>query len=415
MEKNLVKRKRQRNTGSLFTPLGSAVIWCQYYANGQRCRESTNTRNQRQAESYLRARLAEVNTGTFDASAAKVTIAELAIDYFADLRNNGAKDVYHTELRWKKHLEPRFATLKAKQLTTKLLRSYITHRLEQGAGNGTINRELSALQRMYTLAYEESDPPRVNRVPYFPRLKENNVRKGFVEVAQYERIAAECAAVGLWMLGIFELGHTYGWRDSEVTGLRVDQVDLFNKGIRLWHGETKNNDGRLIEMTTPVFELLCRCLAGKQPDDFVFLHDDGSPIRDFRKTWWGVCVRAGLGHYLCRKCSKITTANKCGCGATLNEAQLKYVGLLFHDLRRTAVRNMVRRDVPEHVAMMISGHKTRAVFDRYNIVSEGDLKEAARKIEQGAQEEKAKLIEFDQSLAKVEPETVQIEKPAKVD
>jgi len=391
------------------------VIWCQFYVNGQRFRESTNTRNQRQSESYLRMRLSEVDTGTFDASAGKITIAELAKDYFDNLRNNGAKDVDRTELRWKKHLEPRFAKLKAKQLTTKLLRTYIKDRLEQGAENGTINRELSALQRMFTLAYEESDPPRVSRVPHFPRLKENNVRKGFVEASQYERIAAECSAVSLWLRGIFEVGFTYGWRDSEVTGLRVNQVDLFNKCIRLWRGETKNNDGRLIEMTSTVFELLRRCVDGKQPDDYGFLHAEGAPVRDFRKTWWGICIRAGVGHYVCRKCSKTTTSNKCECGATLNSAQLKYVGLLFHDLRRTAIRNMVRRGVAEHVAMMISGHKTRAVFDRYNIVSESDLKEAARKIEQGAQEEKAKLVEFDQSLAKVAPETVQIEKPAKVD
>jgi Phage integrase family len=96
-------------------------------------------------------------------------------------------------------------------------------------------------------------------------------------------------------------------------------------------------------------------MGSKGQDDFVFTRADGKPVLDFRERW-----------------DKLTASSGCP-------------GLLFHDLRRSAVRNMVRRGVPETVAMKIGGHKTRAVFDPYNVTSEADLADAAMKIEAGKQ------------------------------
>jgi integrase len=293
-------------------------------------------------------------------------------------------------------------------VTTDLVRRYISLRQQEEAENATINRELSLLKRAFNLA-RECTPPKVRIVPYIPMLKESNIRKGFLEWEQRDKLASECTQVGLWMRALFEVGSTYGWRHSELALLRVGQLNLIAGSIRLDPGTTKNDDGREVVMTKPVHELLMQCIQGKGPDDYVFTRNDGRPVRDFRGTWAKICCAAGLGTLVCPKCEQLTDEGHCkACSRKWKRNDLKYDGLLFHDLRRTAVRNMVRAGVPERVAMTISGHKTRSVFDRYHIVSRSDIADAARKVEasqerDAAAQKKSDASSFGQNSGRVAP------------
>ena len=150
------------------------------------------------------------------------------------------------------------------------------------------------------------------------------------------------------------LAYIYGFRNSELLGMRYSQVDLLNNTVCLSSGETKNGEGRIVAFTDECRKLVTELRKGKQPEDFLFTREKGERVLDFRGAWDSLTKKAGLP------------------------------GLLLHDFRRSAVRNMIRRGVPQKTAREISGHKTDAVFSRYNIVSEAHFRDAVRKIEEGA-------------------------------
>jgi integrase len=216
--------------------------------------------------------------------------------------------------------------MRAIDITTDRVRAYSVKRQEQGASSSTINRELAALKRMFNLATEMT-PPKVARVPYIPMLRESNVRKGFFEHEEYTALRRELPS---YLRPVLTFGYYTGARLGEILRLRWSQVNLNSRTVYLEPGTTKNDQPRTIPLTGELYETL---KMQKEKRDLTFPH-----------------------------CAGIESK-------------------LFHDLRRTAVRNMVRAGVPERVAMVISGHKTRSVFDRYNIVAERDLHDAARRLE----------------------------------
>jgi len=327
------------------------IWWIKYYRNSKPVRESSKSKNARDAKRLLRKREGEIGIGSFlGLKTERVRFEELAEDFLNDYRTNNRKSLVWAKRRTEQHLAPFFGGLRVVDITTDRVRAYTVKRQEQGASNSSINRDLAALKRMFNLGAEMT-PPKVVRVPYIPMLKENNVRKGFFEHGEYLALYRELPE---YLRPVLAFGYYTGAREGEILGLRWYQVDLKTRTVHLEPGTTKNDQPRTIPLTGVLLETLKNQKAIRDlkfPEcEYVFLRA-GRQIGNFHVAWNSACKRADV------------------------------TGKLFHDLRRTAVRNMVRAGVPERVAMAISGHKTRSVFDRYNIVAERDLHQAARLLE----------------------------------
>jgi hypothetical protein len=197
--------RRRRGEGSIYNKPRSPFLWIKYYKAGKPIRESTRTGDQVRAARFLRQRLAEVGSDTTESP----RIEQLVDDLFRDYRINEQRSLDDVKTRWRLHLKTVWGSVHATQLDSRLLARYIDGRREEHASNATINRELACLKRMYRLAYL-STPPRVQSVPHFPHLKENNVRQGFVTPEQFAELVAHCP--DLWLRAMLETAYNYGWR-----------------------------------------------------------------------------------------------------------------------------------------------------------------------------------------------------------
>ena len=184
----------------------------------------------------------------------------------------------------------------------------------------------------------------LDTVPDFPdRLRENPPRQGFFEHPEYLAVRAHLPAP--WQ-DILDLAYYSGWRKNEILGLTWDELDEAGGVIRLSPARSKTLVGRILPISQPIAEALARRRARRDPDSPLVFHRDGIPIRRWRTAWRTACQAAGVPTRF------------------------------LHDCRRTAARNLIRASVPERVAMLLTGHKTRAIFDRYNIINEQELLEA---------------------------------------
>ena len=329
-----------RGQGSIF--LRGKIWWIQWSSQGIRLRESSGTSDKTAAVALLNARLADA---ALLPPAREVTVGRLLNDLLTDYERNRRSEF--AKRASSVHLRPYWSRFLAHQVTTAKARAYQDRRLAQGAAPATVNREMALLRRSLNLGFRSG---LVRSVPFIPRLRENNVRTGFLEMDQYQRLLDELPP---YLKALLVIGYHVGNRKGELLKLQVPQIDLRLRQIRLAPGTTKNGRGRVLPIYGDMIPFLTRHLAELQRDypgcPWVF-HRDGKRIKYFQVAWGSATARAGLSW------------------------------LLFHDLRRSAVRNMERAGVPRSVAMEISGHRTEATYRRYDIVSSRDVSDAGSKL-----------------------------------
>jgi integrase len=333
----------KRGMGCVYRRKDGKIWWIKYSFEGVARYESSKSTIKGDAIDLLKKRL---NIPT-PASNARVTVDELLDDLLVYYKVHRPKSYKNFCVPVVANLRKYFKDWKAAKVTTNIVNDYKNLRHEQEKANGTINRELALLRRAYRLAFEAT-PPKIAAIPKFKFLPEAKPRQGFLEPEQYQHLLQFFPK---HLQPIVIVAYHTGARKSEILNLRRDQIDLVGGYITLYTGETKNGQGRSLPIYGEMESVLKELMAVETPSPWLFIYPDGSRINNVRGSWKSICTKAGMPN------------------------------LLFHDFRRSAIRNMIRAGVSEHTAMKVSGHESAGIFRRYNIISRKDIDLAVKKME----------------------------------
>lgn len=340
--------KRERGEGGLFRMKNSRMWYGQWYVNGRQVRVSLKTDVKEVAKKELRRLMGESERGAApENQSRKLRYGNLRQALLDDYTARGNKSLQTLadgkETIWGLSALDKFFGysegsdgLPVRSIDVETIRRFVRNRQADKVGNAAINRSLALLRRMLNIARTDG---KIQFMPIVKLLKEPPARKGFLERNQFEKLLSKLPT---HLRPLVTFLYYCGVRVGEAVQIQWSQVDLAAALIRLEVEQTKTSEARTVPLPDVLVDVLKRV---KKKKGLVFTN------RRLRDDWAKATEDAGLS------------------------------GLLMHDLRRSAIRNLIRAGVPEKVAMAISGHKTRSVFDRYHIVDTTDVTNAMMRLQ----------------------------------
>jgi integrase len=259
--------------------------------------------------------------------------------------------------------EKDFGTIRASELKPNDVDTYIAERRADGVADATINRTLAQVKQAYKLAMRQET---LNRAPYIRHLsEEGNERQGFLTPSQFQELLPHIPAE---LKDFVEWGYATGQRKGETRLMTWAMLDSKAQVLRIPGKITKPKKGRTLPLDTKLAAIIERRKESREVNvngvlemsKYIFHRGDGQPIVNFDRSWKTACKLAGLA------------------------------GILYHDCRRSAVKNLTDAGVPRRLAMKVSGHKSEAVFERYNIKLDEQVRAAMEQKEAHIATEAAK-------------------------
>jgi len=363
-----VAKRRERGEGWLIKIRGCRFWYGQFYRDGKQIRVSTKTEVKEEAKKTLRRLMGDAERGIApENELRKIRYANLRAALLQNYVERGNKSLLTMadgsetisglkplddffEYEPEKNGNPEKPGVPVTKLTTDAARDFARERLQKGLSNDTVNGSLRLLRRMLNIAHEDK---KIQFVPKIRLLKNSPARKGFLAKEQFDVLIS---FIPVNLRPVVTFLYYCGIRLGEAKQIDWSQVDLKAALVRLEEDQTKNSEAR----TIPLPDVLVKMLKGIEPKEGIVFD-----ATNLRKAWHKACSSAGLG-----KLEEVE-----------GRPDPRYTGLIIHDLRRSAIKNLMKVGVNEKVAMKISGHKTRDVFDRYHIVDTEDVVDAMRRVQ----------------------------------
>jgi integrase len=299
------------------------------------------------------------------------------LKWYLDHPKAKRKKTYLRDIEMSKILEKHFGSRPAREIKPTDVEAFQDKMLNTSSKRGTpykpatVNRFVTLIKRVYNLSIRD-DMVEKNPCWKVPFLPERNARDRIVSPGEFEILKNEILQYAL----ILSLGYYLGMREGEILNLREKQIHFEKNGddegyIELYNGETKSGEGRQVPFCSVIGRPLKEHLVRKKrrgPEKFMFITENGKLLGNFRRAFQRACKRADIK------------------------------GLCFHDFRHTAITNMRKAGVDTSVIMAISGHKTMAMFKRYNRVDLDDARIAMRKLEAYLAENQTKEKEREERI-----------------